>query len=85
MNLTNNILTDVSAGLTQLKNNPMSVLEEGQGAPVAILNRNKPAFYAVPAALYEKMVDELENIELMKMAQEAYETGEFVEVDLDSL
>ncbi|MFH0267361.1 MULTISPECIES: type II toxin-antitoxin system Phd/YefM family antitoxin [Vibrio] len=85
MNLTNNILTDVSAGLTQLKNNPMGVLEEGHGAPVAILNRNKPAFYAVPAALYEKMVDELENIELMKMAQEAYETGEFVEVDLDSL
>ena len=56
MNLTNNILTDVSAGLTQLKNNRMGVLEEGHGAPVAILNRNKPAFYAVPAALYEKMV-----------------------------
>lgn len=85
MSLTNNILTDVSAGLTQLKANPMGVLEEGHGAPVAILNRNKPVFYAVPTALYEQMVEELENIELMKMAQEAYDKGEFVEVDLDNL
>jgi antitoxin StbD len=72
-------------GLTQLKSNPMGVLEEGQGAPVAILNRNKTAFYAVPAALYEQMVEELENIELMKAAQQAYDTGDFVEVDLDNL
>lgn len=85
MKLTNNILTDVSPGLTQLKNNPMGVLEEGHGAPVAILNRNKPVFYAVPAVLYEKMIDEFENIELMRISKEAYETGEFVKVDLDSL
>lgn len=85
MSLTNNILTEVSAGLTQLKSNPMGVLEEGHGAPVAILNRNKPAFYAVPVELYEHMVEELENIELMKMAQQAYEDGDFVEVDLDNL
>lgn len=85
MSLTHNILTDVSAGITQLKANPMGVIEEGKGAPIAILNRNKPAFYAVPVALYEQMVEELENVELMKMAQRAYEEGEFVEVDLDNL
>ncbi len=85
MGLTNTILTDVTAGLTQLKANPLGVLEEGKGAPVAILNRNKTAFYAVPADLYEQMVEELENIELMKAAQQAYETGDFVEVDLDRL
>ncbi|HIF9439635.1 TPA: type II toxin-antitoxin system Phd/YefM family antitoxin [Photobacterium damselae] len=72
-------------GLTQLKSNPMGVLKEGHGAPVTILNRNKPAFYAVPVALYEHMVEELENIELMKVAQQTYEHGDFVEVDIDNL
>lgn len=39
----------------------------------------------MPVVLYEHMVEELENIELMKIAQQAYENGDFVEVDLDNL
>lgn len=46
---THPILADVSAGISELKKNPMSVVEQGEGAPVAILNRNEPVFYAVPA------------------------------------
>ena len=44
MALTHQILTDISAGITQLKANPMAVVEEAEGAPVAILNRNKTCF-----------------------------------------
>ncbi len=43
------IFADVSAGISELKKNPMAVVEQGEGFPVAILNRNEPVFYAVPA------------------------------------
>ena len=34
------ILANVSAGISELKKNPMGVLQEAQGETVAILNRN---------------------------------------------
>jgi len=69
MIITNVILSDVSAGISELKKNPMSVVEQGDGAPVAILNRNKPVFYAVPANLYENMMDIIEDIELAALVE----------------
>ena len=69
MIVTNAILSDVSAGISEFKKNPMSVVEQGDGAPVAILNRNKPVFYAVPANLYENMMDIIEDIELAALVE----------------
>jgi|MGYP003958857097 antitoxin StbD len=66
---TNSILSDVSAGISELKKNPMSVVEQGDGSPVAILNRNKPVFYAVPANVYENMVSVIEDIELTAIVE----------------
>lgn len=34
---------------------------------MVVLNRNEPHFYCVPAELYEKMLDDLENAELIKV------------------
>jgi len=85
MSMTNTILTDISAGITQLKADPMGVIEEANGAPVAILNRNKPAFYAIPCELFESMVEELENNQLMIMAEDALNRDDFIEVDIDDL
>ncbi len=85
MSMTNTILTDISAGITQLKADPMGVIEEANGAPVAILNRNKPAFYAIPCELFESMVEELENNQLMMMAEDALNRDDFIEVDIDDL
>jgi antitoxin StbD len=59
----------VSAGISELKKNPMSVVEQGDGSPVAILNRNKPVFYAVPANVYESMMDAIEDIELAALVE----------------
>lgn len=81
--MTNTIITDISAGITQLKTNPMGVIEEANGAPVAILNRNKPAFYAVPCELFESMMEEREDSQLMMMAEDALIRNDFVEVDID--
>ncbi|MBT4668721.1 MAG: antitoxin [Candidatus Ruthia sp.] len=66
---TNSILSDVSAGISELKKNPMSVVEQGDGSPVAILNRNKPVFYAVPANVYENMMSVIEDIELTAIVE----------------
>jgi len=62
------ILADMSMSITELKKDPMSVMTEGEGGPVAVLNRNQPVFYAVPAALYELMIEQLENDELNAIA-----------------
>lgn len=66
---TNQILSDVTAGISELKKNPMSVVEQGEGSPVAILNRNKPVFYAVPVSVYENMMDAIEDIELAALVE----------------
>ena len=41
------ILADISIGISELKKSPMAIIARGEGAPVAVLNRNKPVFYAV--------------------------------------
>lgn len=84
MVITHPILADVSAGISELKKNPMAVLQQGDGAPVAILNRNEPVFYAVPAAAYELMMDKLEDIELAAIVEARKDQPE-IEVGIDDL
>lgn len=35
----------------------MAIIEQGDGATVAVLNRNKPVFYCVPADTYAKLLN----------------------------
>jgi antitoxin StbD len=58
----------VSASVSELKKNPMGTVAAGEGFPVAILNRNEPAFYCVPAKAYEAMLERLEDLELNAVA-----------------
>jgi len=37
----------------------MATVAAGDGIPVAILNRNEPAFYCIPAGAYEVLLDRL--------------------------
>jgi len=66
--MTNMILSDMSASVTELKKNPMLTVAAGEGLPVAILNRNEPVFYCVPAKAYEELMDYLEDLELNAIA-----------------
>lgn len=79
----NIILSDTSASISELKKNPMATVSAGDGLPVAILNRNQPAFYCVPAELYEKMLDALDDQELVKLVSER-SNQPLLDVDLDS-
>jgi antitoxin StbD len=67
--MANLILAEMTASVSELKRNPMATVAAGEGAPVAILNRNEPAFYCVPARAYEAMMERLEDIELNAVAE----------------
>ena len=62
------ILSEVAASVSELKRDPMGTVAAGEGFPVAILNRNEPAFYCVPAKAFEAMMERLEDIELNAIA-----------------
>lgn len=78
------VLSRVTASVTDLKRNPMGTVEAGAGGTVAILNRNKPAFYCVPAAEYEAMLERLEDLDLNAIADARAGSAE-VAVSLDAL
>jgi antitoxin StbD len=63
------ILSNISASVTELKKNPMDTVAAGEGFAVAILNRNEPVFYCVPAKAYEALMERLEDLELNTIAE----------------
>lgn len=77
------ILTDTSASVSELKKNPMATVNAGAGFPVAILNRNQPAFYCVPAELYEQIMEALDDHELARLVNERRNQS-LHNIDLDS-
>lgn len=80
------ILASTTVSISELKRNPMAAVASGEGMPVAILNRNEPTFYCVPAAAYEALLDRLEDLELNALADERLARGDKpVKVSLDDL
>ena len=67
--MTTRILTEAAASISELKANPMKVALSANGAPIAVLNRNEPAFYCVPADTYEFLMDHVEDLELLAIAE----------------
>jgi antitoxin StbD len=82
--MANQILTETTASVSELKKNPMGTVAAGEGLPVAILNRNAPAFYCVPAKAYEALMERLEDLELNAIAN-ARAGQKVVKVRLDEL
>ncbi len=62
------VLANLSISISEFKKNPAKVLSEAGRQPIAVLNHNKPAFYLVEPALFEAMVDHLEDVELADLA-----------------
>lgn len=82
--MANLILAETTASVFELKRNPMGTVAAGEGAPDAILNRNEPAFYCVPAKAFEAMMDRLEDLQLNAIA-EARKDEAVIKVSLDNL
>ena len=64
------ILAPAGVSISDLKKNPSAIIEAAEGFPVAILNRNVPAAYLVPAKAWEALMDQLEDIELAEIVRE---------------
>lgn len=84
VNVAHSIHARVTASVTELKRNPMGTIAAGNGAAVAILNRNEPAFYCVPADEYAAMLNLIEDAELNAIADARAGSPE-IAVSLDDL
>ncbi len=82
--MTHAIFAGFTASVTELKRNPMGTVNGGAGAAVAILNRNEPAFYCVPADEYEAMLERLDDAELNALADVRADMAD-IPVSLDDL
>jgi antitoxin StbD len=67
------ILADASISISDLKKNPSAVIQAANGFPVAILNRNTPSAYLVPAAAWEALMDHIEDLQLAATVRERAE------------
>lgn len=73
-----------SVSISDLKKNPSRIINQSEGAPVAILNHNKPSAYIIPAAAFEALMEKLEDYELSRVVRER-ENEPSVKVSLDEL
>ncbi|MGB4812067.1 MAG: type II toxin-antitoxin system Phd/YefM family antitoxin [Methylophilaceae bacterium] len=78
------VLAEMTASVSELKKNPMGTVAMGEGFAVAILNRNEPAFYCVPAKAYEALMDKIEDLELNALAN-ARANEKVIKVSLNDL
>ena len=82
--MTTRILTEAAASISELKANPMKVALSAHGEAIAVLNRNEPAFYCVPAETYEFMMDYMEDLELSAIVEQRKHEPS-IKVSLDDL
>lgn len=79
------IYADTTVSVTDLRKlNPSKILEQAGGHPVAILNHNKPEAYLLSAKSYEKILEALDDLELIGIAEKR-RGGKTVRVKLENL
>ena len=60
----------VAVRVSELKNNPAAIVVDADGESVAVLDDNRVMAHLVPAEAYEAMVEHIDDIELIRTAQE---------------
>lgn len=77
---------DYSVSMTEFKKNPATVLREAGAKPVAVLNHNKPAFYMVKPDVFEAMLEDLSDRDLVALARARLASkSTAVEVGIDKI
>lgn len=84
MSVTHTILSDLIAGVSELKKHPMQVIRKAKGKPIAILNRNQPAFYCISPDMFEAILDKLDDEELTQIINERTNEPD-IEISIDDL
>ncbi len=82
------LFTDLTVSMSDFKKNPAKVLREAKAQPVAVLNHNRAAFYMVDPTLFEALIDEVEDAQLLPLLKARIANaakGHYTEVDIDSI
>lgn len=80
------IRAEYSTSISDLKRNPAAILDQAEGAPIAVLSHNKPIAYLIPSETYEIMLEKLEDRELVEIVlSRMKEYNKTINVDIDEL
>ncbi|MGE4498040.1 MAG: type II toxin-antitoxin system prevent-host-death family antitoxin [Deferribacterales bacterium] len=80
------IYADYSVSMSEFKKNPAEVLRNAGEKPVAVLSHNRPAFYMVTPKMFEAMLEEIADKELISKVRTRLESlADAVEVDIDKI
>lgn len=80
------VLSEYTVSISELKANPSQVIEHAAGETVAVLNKNKPTAYMVSPEFYEKLLDALDDLQLIQIVNERLkDEKKAIEVSLDEL
>ena len=78
------IFASSSVSISELKKNPSLIISQSNGEPVAILNHNRPTAYLLPADTFELIMDQLDDLELVRLVRER-QFEPTIKVSLDDL
>jgi antitoxin StbD len=73
-----------TVSISDLKKNPSDIINRAHGAPVAILNHNRPTAYLVPAEAYEALMEQLDDQYLAQLIKNRQQERT-IKVKLDEL
>jgi antitoxin StbD len=80
------IHANYTVSISQLKRNPQALIDDAHGGIIALLNRNRPTAYIVPAETFDSLMELAEDIELSQIIEERRdEKANAVEVDINEL
>jgi antitoxin StbD len=78
------LLADSCISISDLKKNPSAAIAAAEGFPVAILNRNSPTAYLVPAEAWEDILEQLDDLELAEIVRKR-QGQKRIRVNIDDL
>jgi antitoxin StbD len=80
------IYADLSISMSSFKKNPAEVLRNAGEKPVAVLNHNRPAFYMVTPRLFEAIIEEMGDRDLVDLARKRLARKDTaIKVDIDEI
>ena len=80
------LLAHNCVSISELKRNPSALIDQAEGEPIVVLNHNRPAAYLIPAETYEWMMEQLDDMELVRIAKDRLkDKDQAIGIDLDDL
>ncbi len=82
----NPILANYAVSISDLRKNPSQLIDDSEGETIAILNHNMPTAYLVAPEFYARLIELLDDQELIALTKKRLKSGETpIKVKLDDL